>query len=187
MNARANRRVIAAAIAALILGAIFSPVIERGVRVEKVMLTTNNPRFDFPPQRRVRIRLRCSLMEPPARKKCSVVSARRSLPLVLIATRWIRRDMENRRNVAPSGMSMESGDGPPTSCYPRDQDRRCRHYDAPSLAVGIGAKAIKRRSESFFSTTSERRKPETAFPGELLHVLDRHRFPWHHRANRSAT
>jgi hypothetical protein len=72
--------------------------------------------FDFPPQRRVRIRLGCSLMEPPARRKISFVSARRSPPLVLIAIRWIRRDMENRRNLARSGTSMESGAGPPTSC-----------------------------------------------------------------------
>ena len=42
---------------------------------------------------------------------------RRGLPSpVLIAIRWIRRDMENRRNLAPSGMSMESGAGPSTSC-----------------------------------------------------------------------
>src|SRR5204863_8379763 len=38
-----NRWVIAAAIAALILGAILSRVIEPGVRVEKIMLTTNTP------------------------------------------------------------------------------------------------------------------------------------------------
>jgi pimeloyl-ACP methyl ester carboxylesterase len=43
VNARINRWVIAAAIAALILGAILSRVIEPGVRVEKVMLTTNTP------------------------------------------------------------------------------------------------------------------------------------------------
>ena len=43
MNARTNRWVVAAAIAALILGAILSRVIEPGVRVEKVMLTTNTP------------------------------------------------------------------------------------------------------------------------------------------------
>jgi len=43
VNARTNRWVIAAAIAALILGAILSRVIEPGVRVEKVMLTTNTP------------------------------------------------------------------------------------------------------------------------------------------------
>src|SRR5437868_4181597 len=43
VNARTNRWVIAAAIAALILGAILSRVIEAGVRVEKVMLTTNTP------------------------------------------------------------------------------------------------------------------------------------------------
>jgi len=42
-GARTNRWVIAAAIAALILGAILSRVIEPGVRVEKIMLTTNTP------------------------------------------------------------------------------------------------------------------------------------------------
>ena len=43
MNARTNRWVIAAAIAALIPGAILSRVIEPGVRVEKIMLTANTP------------------------------------------------------------------------------------------------------------------------------------------------
>ena len=43
MNARTNRWVIAAAIVALILGAILSRVIEPGVRVEKIMLATNTP------------------------------------------------------------------------------------------------------------------------------------------------
>src|SRR5205814_7078453 len=43
VNARTNRWVIAAAIAALILGAILSRAIEPGVRVEKVNLTTNTP------------------------------------------------------------------------------------------------------------------------------------------------
>ena len=43
MSARTNRWVIAAAIAALILGAILSRVIEPGVRVEKIMLTANTP------------------------------------------------------------------------------------------------------------------------------------------------
>jgi len=43
VNARTNRCVIAAAIVALILGAILSRVIEPGVRVEKIMLTTNTP------------------------------------------------------------------------------------------------------------------------------------------------
>ena len=38
-----NRWVIAAAIAALILGAILSRVIEPSVRVEKIMLTGNTP------------------------------------------------------------------------------------------------------------------------------------------------
>src|SRR5215217_9566813 len=43
MSARTNRWVVAAAIAALILGAILSRVSEPGVRVEKKMLTTNTP------------------------------------------------------------------------------------------------------------------------------------------------
>jgi len=43
MTARTNRWVIAAAIAALILGAILSRVIEPGLRVEKIMLTANTP------------------------------------------------------------------------------------------------------------------------------------------------
>src|SRR5207247_3094470 len=43
MNARTNRWVIAAAIVSLILGAILSRAVEPGVRVEKVMLTTNTP------------------------------------------------------------------------------------------------------------------------------------------------
>src|SRR6185369_15422160 len=43
VNAGTNRWVIAAAVAALILGAILSRVIEPGVRVEKRMLTTNTP------------------------------------------------------------------------------------------------------------------------------------------------
>ena len=43
MSARTNRWVVAAAIVALILGAILSRVIDPGVRVEKVMLTTNTP------------------------------------------------------------------------------------------------------------------------------------------------
>ena len=43
MSARTNRWLVAAAIAALILGAILSRVIEPGVRVEKIMLTTNTP------------------------------------------------------------------------------------------------------------------------------------------------
>jgi len=42
-GARTNRWVIAAAIAALILGAILSRVTEPGVRVEKIMLTANTP------------------------------------------------------------------------------------------------------------------------------------------------
>ena len=43
MNARTNRWLIAAAIAALIFGAILSRVIKPGVRVEKIMLTGNTP------------------------------------------------------------------------------------------------------------------------------------------------
>src|SRR5437773_466405 len=43
MSTRANRWVITAASAALIFGAILSRVIEPGVRVEKIMLTTNTP------------------------------------------------------------------------------------------------------------------------------------------------
>ena len=43
MSARTTRWVIAAAIAALILGAILSRVIDAGIRVEKIMLTTNTP------------------------------------------------------------------------------------------------------------------------------------------------
>src|SRR6185295_7217222 len=43
LELRTNRWVMAAAIAALILGAILSRVIEPGVRVEKIMLTTNTP------------------------------------------------------------------------------------------------------------------------------------------------
>jgi hypothetical protein len=43
MSARTTHCLVAAAIAALILGAILSRVIEPGVRVEKIMLTTNTP------------------------------------------------------------------------------------------------------------------------------------------------
>jgi hypothetical protein len=43
VNAGTNRWVIAPAVAALILGAILSRVIEPGVRVEKIMLATNTP------------------------------------------------------------------------------------------------------------------------------------------------
>src|SRR5262245_1280407 len=43
MSARTNRGLIAAAIAALILGATLSRAIEPGVRVEKVKLTANTP------------------------------------------------------------------------------------------------------------------------------------------------
>src|SRR5918996_203509 len=42
-GARTNCWVIAASIAALIVGAILSRVIEPGVRVEKIMLTANTP------------------------------------------------------------------------------------------------------------------------------------------------
>jgi NAD(P)-dependent dehydrogenase (short-subunit alcohol dehydrogenase family) len=42
VKARTHRWVIAAAIAALILGAILSHVIDPGIRVEKVMLTANS-------------------------------------------------------------------------------------------------------------------------------------------------
>src|SRR4051812_49231654 len=43
MSARTNRWAMAAAIAALIVGAALSRMIEPGVRVEKVMLTGNTP------------------------------------------------------------------------------------------------------------------------------------------------
>jgi len=43
VNAQANRWTTAAAIAALILGAILSRTIEPGVCVEKIMLATNTP------------------------------------------------------------------------------------------------------------------------------------------------
>ena len=43
MSARTNHWVVAAAIAALILGALLAREIEAGVRVEKVMLTANTP------------------------------------------------------------------------------------------------------------------------------------------------
>src|SRR3954466_4000562 len=43
MSARCSRGLIAAAIVALILGAILSRVVDPGVRVEKVMLATNTP------------------------------------------------------------------------------------------------------------------------------------------------
>jgi len=43
VNDRTNHCLAAAAVAALILGAILSRVIEPGVRVEKIMLTTNTP------------------------------------------------------------------------------------------------------------------------------------------------
>ena len=43
MNDRTNHCLAAAAVAALILGAILSRVIEPGVRVEKITLTTNTP------------------------------------------------------------------------------------------------------------------------------------------------
>jgi hypothetical protein len=43
MSARTNRWTIAAAVVALMVGAILSRGIEPGVRVEKIMLTTNTP------------------------------------------------------------------------------------------------------------------------------------------------
>src|SRR3954468_22417828 len=43
MNARTTHWVVAAAFAALIVGALLSRAIEPGVRVEKIMLTTNTP------------------------------------------------------------------------------------------------------------------------------------------------
>jgi pimeloyl-ACP methyl ester carboxylesterase len=43
MTARTNRWVVAAALAALVLGAILSHRIEPGIRIEKIMLTTNTP------------------------------------------------------------------------------------------------------------------------------------------------
>src|SRR6187399_3139487 len=49
MNARTNHWVVAAAIAALILGAILSRAVEPGVRVEKIMLTTNTPALRISP------------------------------------------------------------------------------------------------------------------------------------------
>jgi pimeloyl-ACP methyl ester carboxylesterase len=49
VNARTNRWVIAAASAALVLGAILSRVIEPGVRVEKVMLAEDTPALKFIP------------------------------------------------------------------------------------------------------------------------------------------
>ena len=49
MNARTNRCVIAAAITALILGAILSRVIDPRVRVEKIMLTLNTPALRLSP------------------------------------------------------------------------------------------------------------------------------------------
>jgi hypothetical protein len=48
-GAQTSRWVIAAAIAALIVGAILSRVIEPGVRVEKVMLTANTPALRLSP------------------------------------------------------------------------------------------------------------------------------------------
>ena len=49
MDARTNRWVIAAAIAALILGAILSRVIEPGVLIEIVTLTQDAPALEFIP------------------------------------------------------------------------------------------------------------------------------------------
>src|SRR5215208_2833750 len=49
MSTRTNRRTIAAAGAALILGAVLSRVIEPGVRVEKVMLAGHTPALRLSP------------------------------------------------------------------------------------------------------------------------------------------
>ena len=117
MSARTNRWVIAAAIATLIVGAILSRVIEPGVRVEKVMLTANTPALRlFPATPGPHPIALLAHGATGSKENAAFVSARRSPPLVLIAIPWIRRDMENRRNLAPSGTSMESGAGPPTSC-----------------------------------------------------------------------
>jgi pimeloyl-ACP methyl ester carboxylesterase len=43
LSARTNRWLVAAAIAALILGALLSRVIDPGIRVEKIMLVGNTP------------------------------------------------------------------------------------------------------------------------------------------------
>lgn len=107
VNAGTNRWAIAGAIAALIPGAIISRVIGPGVRVEKVMLTTNTPA----------LRLFPATPGPhpivPAygnggSKETLFRHGRRSPPLVLIAIPWIRRDMENRCNVAPAPTSIAS-------------------------------------------------------------------------------
>ena len=105
MSARTNRWVIAAAIAALILGAILSRVIEPGVRVEKIMLTTNTPALRIFPATPGPHPIALLAHGNGGSKEMSFVSARRSPPLVLIAIPWIRRDMENRRNLAPSPTS----------------------------------------------------------------------------------
>jgi hypothetical protein len=49
VNARTNRWVIAAAIAALIFGAILSRAIEPGVRVQKVTFAEDTPALEFLP------------------------------------------------------------------------------------------------------------------------------------------
>src|SRR4051812_1157094 len=49
MNARTTHWVVAAAFAALIVGAILSRFIERGFRVKKIMLTTNTPALRLSP------------------------------------------------------------------------------------------------------------------------------------------
>src|SRR5215211_2202503 len=51
MSARITNWLVAAPIAALILGAILSRVIEAGVRVEEIMLTTNTPALRIFPAR----------------------------------------------------------------------------------------------------------------------------------------
>jgi hypothetical protein len=116
MSARTNRWVIAMAIAALILGTILSRVIESSVRVEKIMLTRNIPALRIFPATPGPHPIALLAHGATGSKEISFVSARRSPPLVMSAIPWIRRDMENRRNLAPSGTSMESGAGPPTSC-----------------------------------------------------------------------
>jgi hypothetical protein len=85
-----------------VTGIALSHRIEPGVRVEKIMLTTNTPALRIFP---ASIPLRSSLMDAPARKRCCFVSAKRSPPLVLSAIPWIRRDTENRRSLAPSPTS----------------------------------------------------------------------------------
>jgi hypothetical protein len=49
MRLRTTRWLVVAASAALILGAILSRMIDPGIRVEKVMLTTNTPALRLGP------------------------------------------------------------------------------------------------------------------------------------------